>query len=883
MSAILPIPTNRISDLLASQRITRQLQSDQIELFRAQTQISTGRRIISPSDDAPASLRAMNLQRILERKSQAQVSLQDSVLFLGNAEIAINSVSDILNNVKSEALGVDSTLSTENERQSVVDQINRALEQLVTIGNSQFRERYLFAGSRSQQQPYDYVGDFVAFNGNEDHLRSFVDVGFLYETNIPGGEVFGGISQQVLGTVDLNPHLTTDTQVQHLNGGAGLSGGAVEIVYVDAGNNATSSVVDLSGAATIGDVARYLQDGVPASSGITVEVTGAGLTLSTASGTDGVLVQEVGEGRTARDLGIFGDTPQATLVGDDIRPVLLKTTRLADLLGTKSQATVVSGGANNDFIVRATQNGADAGAATPLNGVTIQIVDGESAGREFATYDGNAGTLTVTIESGVSTASQVVDAINAEASGLFSAEIDYRDAASTALAGGGIVALSATAVTAGGSGEVLDQSHGLRVTNGGQTVDVDVSSAETVEDLLNILNQAQLGLQVEINAAGNGINARSRWSGADLTIGENGGQLATQLGIRTYNGDTRLEGFNRGVGVATPDDYRLQLALDGGLGGVTNYHVNLSDDAVADFSSLSEPVGGLLDLKGTYSGLGGNNLSIVFAEDALSTTHSASLAGDVLTVTVGVGDGVGGTLANGATISLDQIFSSIDDVDFTGAIDYHAEDVVGSYTVGTDAGQSITFSGAGSVTVDDVIERISLATSGNVAAAISTVGNGLELSFDNSAGQTLTATGGVAERLGFFDQSKTAATSTTGTLTVEDRHTLESDSVFNTLMRLREAIITEDYPAVGREIDRIDTDLDRVNFARSELGARLQSLETLQFRHEDEEVALRSALSEEIDVDLTEAISEFTARQYALQASLQVAGNILQLTLLDFL
>jgi flagellar hook-associated protein 3 FlgL len=112
---------------------------------------------------------------------------------------------------------------------------------------------------------------------------------------------------------------------------------------------------------------------------------------------------------------------------------------------------------------------------------------------------------------------------------------------------------------------------------------------------------------------------------------------------------------------------------------------------------------------------------------------------------------------------------------------------------------------------------------------------------------------------------------------------LESDSVFNTLLRLRDSLIAEDFPAVGREINRIEEDLDRVNFARSELGARLQNLETLQHRHEDEEVSLRSALSEEIDVDMTEAISEFTSRQYALQASLQVAGSMLQLTLLDFI
>ncbi len=710
----------------------------------------------------------MNLQRILERKSQAQTSLRDSVAFLSAAWDATGSVSSILNDVHAAALGVDQTLSTTKERQAVVEQIDRAIEQLVNFGNSQYRDRYLFAGSRSQQRPYEYENEFIVFNGNEGHLRNFVDVGFLYETNVAGGEVFGGISQQVQGTVDLKPQLTRETQLQHLNGGAGISRGAVEIFYVNASNQATSTVVDLAGAATIEGVARYLQNGAPAGSGIVVEVAGTGLQLSTPTGSEGVFVREVGEGRTARELGIYSTTPQPALVGNDLTPALLKTTRLSDLLGTKARATVASGGVNNDFFVTATRNGSHVDPqdplSAPLNGVTIQFVDGGTAGSETAVYDGAAGTLTVTIEAGSTTAAQVVDAINAEASGLFSAEIDFRDSASPALAGQGVVGLSASAVTAGGSGQVLDQASGLLVTNGGNSVAVDISSAETVEQLLNILNQEELGLQVEINTRGDGINIRSRWSGADLTIGEvAGGKTATQLGVRTLTEATRLEGFNRGVGVLTDGFTELEIEL---------------------------------------------------------TTAGTP---------------------NPYTIDL-----------------------------------------AGATSVEDVISAIAAQTGGDITARLVTSGNGIEL-VDNTGADSLRVEGQVAELLGFFEHGEFEASSTSGVLTASDRHTLESDSVFNTLLRLRDALVSEDFPTVGREINRIESDLDRVNFARSELGARLQSLEALDYRHQDEEVALRSALSDEIDVDLTEAISEFTSRQYALQASLQVAGNMLQLTLLDFI
>ena len=71
--------------------------------------------------------------------------------------------------------------------------------------------------------------------------------------------------------------------------------------------------------------------------------------------------------------------------------------------------------------------------------------------------------------------------------------------------------------------------------------------------------------------------------------------------------------------------------------------------------------------------------------------------------------------------------------------------------------------------------------------------------------------------------------------------------------------------------------------SRAEIGARQQGLDVLQDRVQTEDVELRSSLSTEIDVDITEAISNLTARQLSYEASLRVSGSLLQLTLLSFL
>ena len=126
------------------------------------------------------------------------------------------------------------------------------------------------------------------------------------------------------------------------------------------------------------------------------------------------------------------------MIGTDLNPKLTKTTRLADVLGTRAQARVVSPGSGNNFVVTALQRGAAA------NGYTIQFIDSGTvtAGNETVGVVGS--TITVDIQSGHTTAAQVVQALNSDPTfnALFQASVDPDESA-----GDQPVSLSATAVT----------------------------------------------------------------------------------------------------------------------------------------------------------------------------------------------------------------------------------------------------------------------------------------------------------------------------------------------------------------------------------------------------------------------------------------------------
>ncbi len=992
--SIIPLPNTRISGLLMTQRLTKQLQSDQLDLFRLQEQISTGQRVVLPSDDAPAALRAISLQRLIERKGQLETNIQTGQSFLAATDTALNQVAKELSDLRGAALGVAGTIATDQERNAAIADINGFLESLVALGNRQFRGRYLFAGAQTSEPPYSFEDTNVVYKGDNRSINSFSDIGVLFASNAPGDTVFGGFSAAAVGTVDLNPQVNTNTLLSSLRGGRGISpNGSFTI-----SDGTNTSTIDLSRTSTVGDVVRLIQENPPLGRQVDVAITANGIDITLDGGN--LSISEVATGTAAQELGIIkvaNGLPSVT--GTDVDPVLLKTDRLEDLLGSKARATIASGLNldNNDISLEATANG------LAFDGVAIQYVDddlllasaGLSAGSEVAQYDpaaraaqaaisflggnndlllqanttgtsfnnvqvnitstavgaptasfvgnvltidleadgssdanqviaaigglagnpftasldtsvetlndgtgaiaavtqtnfantGNSGgaakTLYLQIDPGVSTANNVINAINTE--GTFTAQVDPSDTSSASAAGTGLVDINAAAVsTSGGSGTTLDQTSGIRVVNGGQTYNIAFTGAQTVADLLNTLNGSQAGLYAEINADADGINVHSRVSGDDFQIGENGGTTATQLGIRTNNSSTKLNELNFGNGVSTKGGFNLPTVAGTDLTIDTIDGLNFSIDLSAA-TSVTDVVNAI----NTASGAAG-----------ASVVASEVTTGNVTVVQL-VDSGVGGadfTLTSALGSSAGQYLGIVPDGVTQVAIPNPGTTFVGTDTAYTDLtitakdGQTFSVDLSATTTVGEVLTEFNNAATAagvNVTAQLAAFGNGFELVDTTGGGGSLTVTAreGVdaARQLGLVTDIQTPNSTTGTTLTGTDQNFLETDSVFNTLIRLRDALTANDLPAIERAVAKIDADINRVTFARAEVGARQQGLEIAGRNLQDEDIQLRSALSDEIDVDLIEAISALTARQVALEASLRVSANILQLSLLNFI
>ncbi len=144
---------------------------------------------------------------------------------------------------------------------------------------------------------------------------------------------------------------------------------------------------------------------------------------------------------------------------------------------------------------------------------------------------------------------------------------------------------------AGGAG--LDLTGGLMLSNGTETVAVDLSAATTVQELINAIEGAGLNIRAEVNDSGTGIDIINLVSGASLSVAENGGTTAAELGLRTYDLTTPLSELNSGSGVETVegrDDLRI-TARDGGTVDVNLDGVETIGDVIDAINTAAAAAG----------------------------------------------------------------------------------------------------------------------------------------------------------------------------------------------------------------------------------------------------------------------------------------------------
>jgi len=181
----------RISTSGAFQRGLSLMQQLQATLDRTQRQISSGRRILNPSDDPISSLRALELKETLSRLTQFERNGTAARNLLSQEETALASVNDVLQRVRELALQARNPTQSNESRGLIGIEMRQHLDQLVTIANQQDGNgRFLFSGNMVETRPVDRAGSNFAYNGDQGQRMIQIGESRQIADGDPGSDVF---------------------------------------------------------------------------------------------------------------------------------------------------------------------------------------------------------------------------------------------------------------------------------------------------------------------------------------------------------------------------------------------------------------------------------------------------------------------------------------------------------------------------------------------------------------------------------------------------------------------------------------------------------------------------------------------------------------------
>lgn len=139
----------------------------QVALNKTNQQMSTGRRVLTPSDDPIASARALVISQSDSVNDQYAVNRRNGKNALNGAENTLASVTSTLQSVKTLIVNAGNGSLTDVDRGYIATQLQGNLDQMFNLANSTDETgNYMFSGFTNTVMPYvktaygaNYVGD----------------------------------------------------------------------------------------------------------------------------------------------------------------------------------------------------------------------------------------------------------------------------------------------------------------------------------------------------------------------------------------------------------------------------------------------------------------------------------------------------------------------------------------------------------------------------------------------------------------------------------------------------------------------------------------------------------------------------------------------------
>ena len=813
----------RISTNTIYQSSATRLSDMQASLVRKQEQIATGRSMLTPADNPVAAARALEVTQAQSTNTQYATNRQNAKDSLNQEEGALQSVTSLLQDVKTLAVSAGNATLTDTDRKSLATQLQGQYEQLLGLANStDGTGNYLFSGYQTTTQPFAQSATGATYNGDQGPRMLQVGPSQKLEMSDSGRDVFernrtgnGIFNTAAVASNQGTGIISSGTFV--VPSGYGTSTPAVitnfnfsqpAVAQVDGTSNPkTVTSFDFSGAAVPGvdgnnvqntitsfdfsgaNLAQFRVNGQPVTL-TTDTVDEAGLAAAIQAHLTGITVTGVNGSGTLT----FTNTGNPAAVVISSSDVNANTAGFADSAGTAGSAAVPAASAT--FSVDGTPitlNGAD----TDSNGVAAELTAKMQASGLGANYSASVVAGQIVIAQAGSTAAVAITGAdaNAVAAGITN---------SAGVAGSAAVPAS----------DATFSVDGTPITLNGADTDINGVAAE---------------LTAKMQASALGANYSASVVSGQIVITHAGSTAA--VAITGADADAVAAGITNSAGVA-------------GTAAIPT--------ANATFSVDGTPI----TLNGNDTNIAGvaAELTSKMQASALGANYSAGVVNGKLVITHT------GTQAAVAITGADANAIAAGITNQPGVAGNFAPPIGDQYRLDFSAPtpQTITYS------IVDTTTGTTLSTGNPYASGQAITFNGLQFNIQGTPanGDQFTVQPSVNQSI--FTTLKNL---------INVLNTPASGSV-------GQAKLTN---GLNTAQDDIGHALDNILTVRATIGSRLNSIDSLDSNGSDKDLQYSSTLSDLQDLDYTKAITELTQQQTTLTAAQQSFVKISGLSLFNYL
>jgi flagellar hook-associated protein 3 FlgL len=192
-----------ISDVALAQTLTDQLSTQQDNVAQLEEQLSSGQKLNRPSDDPAAVAQVLVLSSQASQLSSWQSNAGTATSWLGTADNAANNALDSMQSAQSLLLqSLNQGAQDSSSYQALGEQLQGVVSNLISLANTQYEGRAIFAGTSASPEAYDSAGNYL---GNGDVPTVVVGPGAgsgqTVGLSVPGTEMFGTGASNVFTTL----------------------------------------------------------------------------------------------------------------------------------------------------------------------------------------------------------------------------------------------------------------------------------------------------------------------------------------------------------------------------------------------------------------------------------------------------------------------------------------------------------------------------------------------------------------------------------------------------------------------------------------------------------------------------------------------------------